>query len=406
MTAVRREGRAFYVPSRTTDGVTYRVDVGVDGTLFCNCTGFEMRRTCWHVALIREEMEMNETMTTALTPIMPKPITSLLPTERDYALIDKAAALVFNGAVALPKELNTQQKVAAVMLYGLELGLAPMTAIRHLYIVNGRVQPSCEVMAGLLLSRHPDARISLEEINNERCTMRLVWPSRDVNDTYTVTWDDIKRAKLDQGEVAQKYPQDRLRYHCTKRLLRVYAPDVINGLDQGAPAIEAPERYVLNEDDADLYNDGDRPQIVEGQLVDRDTGEVIEPGAQQETPVGASGGAPALNGVATSPAAPPASVAPVDLLNDIKERHGAAAAIAARAIMPIHFGTADLLKLTADQRADYVGFLRVRLDSPDHAHEPGYTAEARYVCIKCGEELPEALEDGAAAEQAQPAMGI
>lgn len=385
MTIARREGRSFYVPSRTKANLTYRVDVATDGELFCNCTGFEMRRDCWHLQFIHEEMEMNEETSLALTPIVPRTITSLLPTERDLQLVDKAAALVFNGAVSLPKELNTPQKVAAVMLYGLELGLAPMTAIRHLYIVNGKVQPSCEVMAGLLLSRHPDARLSLEEISNERCTMRLVWPSRDVNDTYTVTWEDIKRAKLDTGDVAQKYPQDRLRYHCTKRLLRVYAPDVINGLDQGAPALDGGPRYVLNEDDdADLYNEGDRPGVVEGHLVDRDTGEVAEPpepSAIETTPV------PSIP--AHEPAAP---TAPVDLLREIEKQHGMPAKQQAIKVMQHFFGTSVVTSLSLEDRADYAALLQVRLAGTVHDHEPGSTASGFYVCKVCGDELTEESE--------------
>lgn len=345
---------------------------------------------------------MNEETSTALVPIQMRPIASLLPTDHDYALIDKAAALVFAGAVSLPKELNTKEKVAAVMLYGLELGLAPMTAIRHLYIVNGRVQPSCEVMAGLLLSRHADARLSLVEISNELCTMRLVWPSREVDDTYTVTWDDIKRAKLDQGENAQKYPQDRLRYHCTKRLLRVYAPDVINGLDQGAPAFEASgARYVLNENEAEeLYNEGDRPNVIEGQLVDRDTGEVIaEPGATQQARGSASeSGAP----VAPPPAASPPDrepSSPYDLLNVIEEKQGLPAKQSAIKAMITVFGTAVITKLTLDDRADYADMLRVRLNEPGHAHDLSYSPNGIPCCKRCGEVMAEPVEGEAAAAQ-------
>ena len=69
------------------------------------------------------------------------------------SLIERQAAVVFSGKIALPEELKTKEQVAAVMMYGLELGLRPMTAIRHLYIVKGKVSPSAEVMAGLVLAR-------------------------------------------------------------------------------------------------------------------------------------------------------------------------------------------------------------------------------------------------------------
>lgn len=304
---VVREGpRTWGADSATRGGLRHRIDLALDGTLLCNCEAGQFRRNeCWAVKAVREELEMTQ-QSTALVPVQVKPVTSLLPTERDLALIDKASRLVFAGAISLPRELNTHEKVGAVMLYGLELGLAPMTAIRHLYIVNGKVSPSAEVMIGLLMSRHPDVRLHVVELTNDRCTLRLVWPSRDVDDTYTVTWDDIKRAKLDK-DVAVLYPQDRLRWHCTKRLLRIFAPDVINGMDQGAPVLESlPRPAADDDDDRDLYNEGDQ-EYIDGQYIDRGTGEILEPfdehGDPQETHVSEDTSEPPV--AASSPAAPP-----------------------------------------------------------------------------------------------------
>lgn len=270
--SIRRVGlRTWEVESRTRKGLFHRIDWTLDGELLCNCEAGSFKQAeCWAVQQVRKEV-MTATETRDVVPVQLNPRTALLPSERDMKLIDRAAAMVFAGAVALPKELNTPEKVGAVMLYGLELGLAPMSALRHLYIVNGKVQPSTEVMAGLLLSRHPSVRLKVDELNDQRCVMRLIWPERDVNDTYIVTWEDIKRAKLDGGEVAQKYPQDRLRYHATKRLLRIYAPDVINGLDAGAPLIDPAAATDADDqiDDAELWNPGEVID-AESKVVDAD----------------------------------------------------------------------------------------------------------------------------------------
>lgn len=272
---VRRIGRRTWeADSRSRNGLKHVIRLAIDGVLICTCeAGSFKQRECWAVQEVRKEIEsMNETESREIVPVNLTRREALLPTERDYQLIEKAAAMVMAGAVSLPKELNTKEKVGAVMLYGLELGLAPMSALRHLYIVNGKVQPSTEVMAGLLLSRYKDARLKVDELTNERCVMRLVWPSRDVNDTYIVTMEDLKRAGLADGEVAKKYPQDRLRYHATKRLLRIYAPDVINGMDQGAPIVD--ESAGQNADDIDeseLWNPGDA-HVIDGEsrLIDED----------------------------------------------------------------------------------------------------------------------------------------
>lgn len=257
------DGRSVYVPSRTKAGDFYRVDLAVDGTPICTCPAALNSRDCWHARYVKEEL-----MTQELVPIKLAPTVSLLPTEHEMSMVNKAAALAFSGAVALPRELNTPQKVAAVMLYGLELGLRPMSALRHLYIVNGRVQPSAEVMAGLLMSAEPAARLIVESLDEQQCTMRIIRPSRAINQTYKVTWAEIEKAGLATTDANRKYPLDRLRNHCTKRILRIYAPDVINVLD--GPALEPAGLRLVEEpqdDTSELYNEGDA-QPTEGEFRD------------------------------------------------------------------------------------------------------------------------------------------
>lgn len=49
----------YLVDSRTTDGVQYRVVVE-NGRLSCDCTGFEIKKRCWHIAHVRELMESSK----------------------------------------------------------------------------------------------------------------------------------------------------------------------------------------------------------------------------------------------------------------------------------------------------------------------------------------------------------
>jgi hypothetical protein len=256
----------YRVPSRTHAGHFYDVTISLDGTPICSCpASFHAPRiTCWHVKYVKEEMMTNEN-TTALVPVMVEPSVALLPTARDLDLIDRAAAMVWAGAVALPPALNSQAKVAAVMLFGLELGLRPMTAIQHLYIINGKVSASAQVMAGMCMSKEKDISFHVEQLNATICTIRMIRPSRNVNEVYTVTWEQIKRAGLDKSDMNSKYPEDRLTYHCTKRLCRVNAPDLINNLDDGVPLAGLGGETTWREeppiDPSELYNPGDNAAL-------------------------------------------------------------------------------------------------------------------------------------------------
>ncbi|OGT54312.1 MAG: hypothetical protein A3E01_15215 [Gammaproteobacteria bacterium RIFCSPHIGHO2_12_FULL_63_22] len=278
---IRREGRTFYVPSRTRPGVGHRVDVAMDGRLYCNCEAGMNNVMCWAAKAVQKEIKMNATESKALVPVQVTPPQALVLSERDMSLIKQQAQIIFAGAVSLPQELDSPEKVAAVMMYGWELGLRPMTAIKHLYIVKGRVSPSAEVMAGLLMSRYPDARLKVEELDDAHCVMRLIWPMRHINEPYEVKWSDIVKAGLANSDMNKSYPHDRMIKHATKRLLRIYAPDVINGLDARAPVFDGGEPYGDDEGDFDereLYNAGDAPEqpYIDGQVVDTGTGEITD----------------------------------------------------------------------------------------------------------------------------------
>jgi len=250
------------VPSRTKAGQFYEVTIALDGTPICSCPAsfYPHRLTCWHVKYVQEEMMTNET-SRALVPVVIQPPVALLHTQRDLDVIKETAAMVYAGGVSLPKELNSPEKVAAIMLYGLELGLRPMTAIQHLYLVDGKVAASAQVMAGLCMNKEKDIEFHVEQLDESICTIRMIRPSRHVNETRTITWAQIKTAGLARGNNLQ-YPEDRLTYHTMKRLCRLYAPDLINGLDEGV-AVPGVTESQWRVEESDLYNEGDAPAIAQ-----------------------------------------------------------------------------------------------------------------------------------------------
>jgi hypothetical protein len=253
------------VPSRTHAGHFYDVSIGIDGSLICSCPASFNHLECWHQRFVKEEMMTNEA-SKALVPVVVQPSTALLPTSRELDLVERAAAMIYAGGVSLPKELNTKEKVAAVMLYGLELGLRPMTAIQHLFLINGKLGASAQVMAGMCMAKEPDISFPVERLDAQVCTMRMIRPSRHLNEVMTVTWEQIKRAGLDRNPMNQQYPEDRLRYHVVKRLCRLVAPDLINNMDEGVPVAGLSDPGSWREDkaldDSDLYNEGDQPMLA------------------------------------------------------------------------------------------------------------------------------------------------
>jgi hypothetical protein len=267
---VRRTGqRTWEAWSRTRAGLfNHRITVALDGAVLCTCEAGLNNLTCWAVGQVKQELAM--TTETALVPVKVNPPARLIPTREERIDIKETAAMVVAGAVSLPEGITKPEQAAALMLYGWELGLSPMTSIQKLYMVKGHIAPSAEVMAGIAMRAEPDIRILIEKLTETECTLILERPSRNLKAGYSVTWSQIERAGLARDNrdgspsTNKQYPEDRLRYHCMKRLLRAYCPDLINNLGSASvsESIAAPE---------------DDDEVIDGEYrVNRSTGEIID----------------------------------------------------------------------------------------------------------------------------------
>jgi hypothetical protein len=254
-------GGQIRVPSSKGDK-EYSVDIAMDGQLYCGCPGFTFRGYCYHLAEITEVLKMTQ-QTQALVPfaVGPKPI-ELIPSEETISSIERVARLAVTGAIAIPDALKGKpEAVASIMLRGWEYGLQPMTSLDQLYIVGGRVLPSAQVMAGMLVRDYPSRRIEAVTLTDKECHLRLLDNERPIGE-YTVTWADIEKAGLAKDNNL-KYPKDRLVYHCTKRLLRMFASDVVHAIRKAPPIDREAARLAPPDPDWDEVDaEPETPEVV------------------------------------------------------------------------------------------------------------------------------------------------
>jgi hypothetical protein len=117
--------------------------------------------------------------------------------------------------------------VAAVILYGREIGHPPMTALRTSYVVNGRVALAAETMRGLVLAA--GHIIVYRESTSARC---IAAGQRHGQETWhEVEWtiDLARRAGIAGGQSWQRYPRQMLKARATAELCRDAFPDIIGG---------------------------------------------------------------------------------------------------------------------------------------------------------------------------------
>jgi hypothetical protein len=129
----------------------------------------------------------------------------------------------------VPKGYRGQDAaVAAAILAGREMGIGPMTALQHLYVVDGRPAMSAQLMRALVFAHGHTIRVV--ECNSERCTL----VGRRAGDSHEapVTWsmEDARRAQVSGKQNWARYPRQMLLARATGELCRAVFPDVIGGM--------------------------------------------------------------------------------------------------------------------------------------------------------------------------------
>lgn len=226
----------FRIPSNTRPHLSYTVHY-VNGFAACNCEATVP--LCDHKRRVIEAMEATmertgtEIATRGDTPMEVFPPKSILPSAHELALIKGISNAVAraSGGGFVPQHIKTPEQAAVIMLYGWELGLRPMTALQHVFLINGRAALSAQAMMGIVRAKIPGARFEIVRSDSEVCTMRLHLPGEPPAElSYT------KQMAQDAGQLAKQgpwhtYRPDMLRWTVAKRLCRLFAPHVINSID-------------------------------------------------------------------------------------------------------------------------------------------------------------------------------
>jgi hypothetical protein len=118
--------------------------------------------------------------------------------------------------------------IAAAILYGRELGLEPMTALRSISVIKGKPTLSAEAMRSMVLAAGHDIRF--QEMTGARCV--IVGRRKGQEDTTTVTFtmDDAKKMGVGGSQQYAKMPRQMLAARATAELCRLIFADAIGGL--------------------------------------------------------------------------------------------------------------------------------------------------------------------------------
>jgi len=126
-------------------------------------------------------------------------------------------------------DLNNSGKYLAVILAGDAFGLAPMTALMNVHIVNGRPGFSAQAIGAFL--RRAGVKTHILECSSERCRIKFTRDGAEPFE-YEFNSDDANRAgkiPAKPGSVWSTYPQDMLFARALTGGGRKFAPDAMIG---------------------------------------------------------------------------------------------------------------------------------------------------------------------------------
>jgi len=142
-------------------------------------------------------------------------------------VLRKAEILLKSGM--LPKELNTKEKVAVLIMKAKELNMPALEAISHLYVVNQKVAIDSSGMLALILRSGLAKKI---QFGGDGTSAWCEMERKDgvISFKYTFTIEDARRAGLLNKESWQKYTKELLVARAISGCARKVFPDVVGGL--------------------------------------------------------------------------------------------------------------------------------------------------------------------------------
>jgi hypothetical protein len=168
------------------------------------------------------------------------------PTNLDEAF-RMAQILVSSGLT--PRGVDTPQKAFLIMAQGRELGLSTMQSLGNIYVVEGKVSLSSDLMAAMVLKSQVCEYLRVVEMTPERATYAA--KRKGGNEfRFSFSWEDATKAGLTGRATYKANPADMLRHRALSKCVRAVFPDVVAGLysrDEAEDIVDVTPRTTVAE---------------------------------------------------------------------------------------------------------------------------------------------------------------
>lgn len=166
-------------------------------------------------------------MSTAIVPVSPQAVG--LPSATEWqTIVTMGTTLAKSGLV--PKHITSPEAAVAVILQGRELGIGPLQALRTIYLVEGKLTLSADLMAALIWSRCGDKALRIVERSDKRCVIDYQRPGWEAPARMVWTIEQAATAKLAGKDNWQRHPAAMLFARCVSAIAHTAFQDVVMGL--------------------------------------------------------------------------------------------------------------------------------------------------------------------------------
>jgi len=123
--------------------------------------------------------------------------------------------------------VKTTAEAFAKMRLGRELGIGPVTAVKELYVVSGRIGMSAAIMAALLL-RSPKYDYRVIRLDNQAAVIHFFRNGELIGES-SFTIQDARQAGLENKDNWRKYPRNMLWARALANGVRWFCSDTVVG---------------------------------------------------------------------------------------------------------------------------------------------------------------------------------
>lgn len=169
---------------------------------------------------------------------------NFLLSDNHWSALSKQCNVLIKSGL-LPKAISTVEKCVSVVLMGRELGLAPMTALNNISVINGKPTLEAKLMLALVFRKYPTAHYRIIKNDTQIAEVEM-GRTKETAAKFSFTIVQAQQAGLTNKDSWKNYPADMLVWRAVSRACRMTFPEVFTVTSHTPDEIETIDVNVRN----------------------------------------------------------------------------------------------------------------------------------------------------------------